>query len=160
MSFITPILMTPSLHCWACAPPATRATAAAAANNFIPVIVSLLPILGSSDAEVILHVAHARLELFARNHVDHLPVLDDVEAVRHRGGETEILLDQQNREAFFLHPADRVADLLDDDRREAFGRLVQQQHLGAGAQDAADREHLLLAARELGALALLPLLQI
>ena len=52
------------------------------------------------------------------------------------------------------------ADLLDDHRREALGRLVEQQELGAGAQDAADRQHLLLAARELGALAAEPLVQI
>ena len=45
------------------------------------------------------------------------------------------------------------ADLLDDDRREALGRLVEQQQPRAGAQDAADRQHLLLAAGELGALA-------
>ena len=44
-------------------------------------------------------------------------------------------------------------DLLDDDRREAFGRLVEQQEPRAGAQDAADRQHLLLAAGQLGALA-------
>ena len=45
------------------------------------------------------------------------------------------------------------ADLLDDDRRQPLGRLVEQQQPRAGAQDAADRQHLLLAARELGALA-------
>ena len=45
------------------------------------------------------------------------------------------------------------ADLLDDDRREPLGRLVEQQQLRAGAQDAADRQHLLLAAGQLGALA-------
>jgi hypothetical protein len=43
--------------------------------------------------------------------------------------------------------------LLDDDRGEALGRLVEQEKPGAGAQDAADREHLLLAAGKLRALA-------
>ena len=52
------------------------------------------------------------------------------------------------------------ADLLHDHRREPLGRLVEQEQVGAGAQDAADRQHLLLAARELGALARQPLLEI
>ena len=72
--------------------------------------------------------------------------------VRDRGREAEVLLDQQHGEAARLDLADGAADLLHDDRRETFGRLVQQQHLGTGAQDAGDRQHLLLAARQLGAL--------
>ena len=59
-----------------------------------------------------------------------------------------------------LSDADGPADLLDDDRREALGRLVEQQQPRAGAQDAADRQHLLLAAGKLGALAEQPLLEI
>ena len=43
---------------------------------------------------------------------------------------------------------DGAADLGDDERREAFGRLVQQQEPRVAHQRAADREHLLLAARE------------
>ena len=43
-----------------------------------------------------------------------------------------------------------VDHLLDDRRREALGRLVHDQQLGVREQRAADREHLLLAAGELG----------
>src|SRR6185503_8137892 len=125
MSFITPILIVPSVHCWACAPPAASATAAAAAIHFILIVSLLSRDLGCLDAEVIFHVAHARLELLARDHVDHLPVLDDVEAVSQRGGKSEILLDEQDREALVLQLADRVADLLDDDRRQPFRGLVE-----------------------------------
>src|SRR5262249_41784257 len=57
------------------------------------------------------------------------------------------------------HP-DGLADLLNDDRGKAFGRLVEQEQPGAGAQDAADGEHLLLSARKLGALARQALLEI
>ena len=39
--------------------------------------------------------------------------------------------------------------LLDDDRRQALGRLVEQQQLRVEHQRAGDRQHLLLAAREL-----------
>src|SRR5262249_60741865 len=38
-------------------------------------------------------------------------------------------------------------------RSEPLGWLVEQEQPGAGAQDAADRQHLLLAAGELGSLA-------
>src|SRR5690606_16737542 len=81
------------------------------------------------------------------------PVLDDAVAVGELGGETEVLLPPDDGEAARLERLDDSRDLLDDHRGKSFRRLVQQQHLGARAQDAADRQHLLLAARKLGALA-------
>jgi hypothetical protein len=87
-------------------------------------------------------------------------VFHDVVTVRHGGCEAEILFDQQNREALLFERADRVADLLNNDGRETLGRLVQEQQPRAGAQDAADRKHLLLAAGEFGALAFQALAQI
>ena len=92
--------------------------------------------------------------------VDHAAVLHHVVAVGDGGGEAEILLDQQDGEAAALERADHLADALHDHRREALGRLVEQQQVGAGAQDAADRQHLLLAARQLGALAAPALLEV
>ena len=47
-----------------------------------------------------------------------------------------------------------------DDRRQAFGGLVKEQELSPGAQDAGNRQHLLFAARQLGALAGRTLLQV
>ena len=44
---------------------------------------------------------------------------------------------------------DGAPDLGDDERRQPFGRLVEDQQQRIGQQRAADREHLLLAAREL-----------
>src|SRR5262245_45542435 len=81
-------------------------------------------------------------------------------AVGDGGGEMEVLLDQQDGEAACLELADDLADALHDHRRQALGRLVEQQEAGAGAQDTADRQHLLLAARQLGALAAPALLQV
>jgi hypothetical protein len=49
--------------------------------------------------------------------------------------------------------------LLDDLRREAHRRLVEQHHLRVGHQRAADRAHLLLAARGVGRLRAAPRLQ-
>ena len=94
------------------------------------------------------------------NHVHDAAVLDDVVAVGDRLRETEILLDQQDGEPLLLQPRDRASDLLHDHRREALGRLVEKQQARASAQDPADREHLLLAAGKLGALAPQPLLQV
>ncbi len=45
----------------------------------------------------------------------------------------------------------RRNDLLDNHRRQAFGRLVHHQHARVEQQRAADRQHLLLTARQLGA---------
>ena len=50
----------------------------------------------------------------------------------------------------FLELADGGHHLGDDLRREAFRRLVHQQHARIGHQRAADREHLLLAAGKIG----------
>ena len=96
----------------------------------------------------------------ADDHVDHAAVLHDVVAVGDGRGEVEVLLDQQDGEAALLSVRMTSPMLLDDHRRQAFGRLVEQQQVGAGAQDAADRQHLLLAARQLGALAATALLEV
>ena len=52
---------------------------------------------------------------------------------------------------------DRLEDLLDQDRREPERRLVEQQEPRPGHQRPADREHLLLAARQRAALLVGPL---
>ena len=61
---------------------------------------------------------------------------------RHR----RVLLDQHDRDALAVDLADHLGELLDDPRRQAERRLVEQQHARRGHQRAADREHLLLAA--------------
>jgi hypothetical protein len=100
------------------------------------------------------------VELVVLDHVDHLALLDDIVPIGHRRREAEVLLDQDNRVALLLELADGRADLVDDHRGQALRRLVEQQEMCAGAQDAPDRQHLLLAARELGALALQALLDV
>ena len=70
------------------------------------------------------------------------------------------MADVEDRDALGLQPPDGAPDLLDDDGREPFRRLVEEEQLGARAQDATDREHLLLAARQFRALAARTLLQV
>ena len=48
-------------------------------------------------------------------------------------------------------PVEHAQQFLDDDRRQAFGRLIEQQQLRIEHQRAGDGEHLLLAAGELRA---------
>jgi hypothetical protein len=81
---------------------------------------------------------------------------DQVVPIGEGGGEVQVLLDQQHRHAVLAHAAEDVADLLDQQRGEALGGLVGQQHLGAGAQHACQREHLLLPAGQVGAALLAP----
>ena len=61
----------------------------------------------------------------------------------------EMLVDQQDRLTFALEPREAGPDLGADQRRQAFGRLIENEQLRIGHQRAADREHLLLAAGEL-----------
>src|SRR5215470_2609334 len=85
--------------------------------------------------------------------VDDAAIFHHVVAIRNRRSEAKILLDQEDGETLLLEHSDGLADLLDDDRGKTFGRLVEEKEPRAGAQDAADGEHLLLAARKLRALA-------
>jgi hypothetical protein len=67
-------------------------------------------------------------------------------------GKVEILLDQHDRH--LAEPAqvrDRTADVLDDRRLDALGRLIEQQEARPHHQGAADRELLLLAAGQIAA---------
>src|SRR5512134_1640257 len=158
MSFRTPILMMPS-ETWAWAVPASAATAAAInvrCNFMVPPVEKAL----RSYAEIRVQLWHRRLEPGIGNHVHHAPVFHDVVAVGHRLREAEVLLHQQDGVALLLQARERAPDVLHDHRREALGGLVEQQQARASAQDAADGEHLLLAAGELRALAGEALLQV
>ena len=59
----------------------------------------------------------------------------------------------------WLMSRDDLEDLLDDERRQAERRLVEQQEARPAHQRARDREHLLLAARQRAAALALALLE-
>src|ERR1700741_1653547 len=158
MSLRMPIL---TVTCCACALAQTSAaptTAPSAGRLNSRVILHLpglvvAPVTGASYTEIVVQLFDVRVQVGIAEPVDDPSMFHDVVPVGHRLGEAEILLDQQDGKPLALEGVDGAADLLDDDRGEALGRLVEQQQPRAGAQDAADREHLLLAARELRALA-------
>src|SRR5262249_11522653 len=106
-----------------------------------------------SHAQIVVKFVEIGFELGIGELVDDAAIFHHVVAIRNRRSEAKILLDQKDGEALLLEHADGLADLLDDDRGKTLGRLVEQEEAGAGTQNAADGEHLLLAAGKLCALA-------
>ena len=90
--------------------------------------------------------------------VDHHPAaVQDDDVVGDVEGELGVLLDQQDRQPLLLQAPDRGHHLGDDLRRQALRRLVEQQHPRVRHQRPADRQHLLLAARQDAGIVLAPL---
>src|SRR5688500_5493607 len=126
-SLRTPILMTPSDTPWACAgPAATTATS----RVRVRMIFMSSPFL---DSKVVVQLVHVRVQLRVRDAVDDAAVLHHVVTVRHGGGEPEVLFHEEDGEALRLQAPDGGADVLNDHRRQSFGRLIQQQESRAGA---------------------------
>ena len=95
-------------------------------------------------------------ELACRHLARDAPVDHHRDAVGGFHRDADVLFDQQHRDPGrfgrrMRELLQRCCDLLDDHRRQAFGRLVHHQHARVEQQRAADREHLLLTARQLGA---------
>src|SRR5438445_9849336 len=134
---------------WALAGPARLRTIMVSATMRTMVMLSA-PFWEALDAEIVVQLAHAGFELRVGNHVHHPAVLHHVVAIGDGGREPKVLLHEQHGETLALEPPQGGADLLDDDGRQPLGRLVEQQEPGPGPQDAADREHLLLAAGQRG----------
>src|SRR6476620_5401056 len=68
-------------------------------------------------------------------------------------GQTQQCIDvfvyHEAREALLLEGGQPVPDLPTDQRRQPFGRLIENQQLGIGHERAADGQHLLRAAGDL-----------
>src|SRR5262245_40972502 len=98
------------------------------------------------NTQILVQLVEIGLEIRIGEGVNNAPMLHDVVAVRYGRCPTKVLLDQQDREALLLERLDSLADLLNDDGGQPLRRLVEQQQSGAGAQNATDSKHLLLAA--------------
>src|SRR5262249_60121573 len=101
---------------------------------------------GASHAQIIVELVEIGFELGIGETVDDAAILHHVVAIRNRRSEAKILLHQKDGETLLLERADGLADLLDDDGSKPLGRLIEQKEARARAQNAADGEHLLLAA--------------
>src|SRR3954468_12797078 len=126
---------------WAGARKATRATASSPAPS------AKRSFDFGAHAEVALEQRVVRGELARGAAMRDAPALDNQRLSRERKGDLDVLLDEDHRHA--LEVGERGGQLLDDDRREALERLVQQEQPRVGHQRARDGEHLLLAARKL-----------
>ncbi len=74
------------------------------------------------------------------------------DAVRRGDRDAQVLLDQQHGDlAARRQITQRLRDLFDDARRQALGGFVHHEQLRLEQQRAADRQHLLFAARQLRA---------
>src|SRR5690606_33573813 len=128
-------------------PPAQPASSAPAAASTAERPRSLIRAL--LDSEVLQKFVLAGEDLVVVHGLDDPALGEEVVAVGDGGGEVHVLLDEQDGDAGGLDLAEDLADLRDDQGRQALGGLVAQQQAGAGPQDARQREHLLLAARQL-----------
>src|ERR1035437_2267475 len=108
----------------------------------------VVPFNGRLSAQVRL------LDFFVRRQVrrgvgqDDLTGLEDVATTGHLESHLSVLLDQQDRGSLGVDVLDDGEDLLDQDRREAHRRLVEQQQLWPSHERPTDCEHLLLATGE------------
>ena len=108
-------------------------------------------VAGAHAEEALLQIMIVRQ--VARRHFAHDAAVDhDGDAAGNVRRHAEVLLDEQHGDLAFLGEAPQhLREPVDDDRGEAFGRLIHHQQARIGQQRPADRKHLLLAAGELGA---------
>ncbi len=86
------------------------------------------------------------------------PVDHDGDVFRDRGRHPDILLDDEDRHVGFVAETQQhLLDLRHNHRRKTLGRFVHDQELRIRHQRARNRQHLLFAARELGAAVVTPL---
>ena len=86
-------------------------------------------------------------EVVARSAMDHASPVEHDRLPCQRQGELRVLLDDDDRHAPVGHQvADHLHKILDDDRRQSFHRLVEQQEPRIDDQCTCDCQHLLLAA--------------
>src|ERR1700675_1052306 len=108
----------------------------------------IAPVPGDSERQVLVADGLVLAELARGALVADLPFLEHVDAVGEVEADAHVLLGEENGEALALEATDLLLEVLHYERREAFGRLVEQQQLGVAHERARDGEHLLLAPRE------------
>ena len=112
----------------------------------------------ASNPEQALLQLDIRRQFARRNDLVDPPVHHHRDAVGDRAANADVLLDQQNLEVSLLSEArEQRFDLLDDHRGEPLRRLVHHEQASVLKQSARDREHPLLAARELAPAIVAPL---
>ena len=76
-----------------------------------------------------------------------LAVIDDVGAVGEFERALDVLLDEDERKAGTLQRGEKLLHLVDQQRHDTLGELLEQHKLRVCDEDAGNRQHLLIAAR-------------
>jgi hypothetical protein len=79
-----------------------------------------------------------------------LALLHEVRRVGQGQRDVDALLDEDDRRPLVADGAHDFEELLDDHRRQTEGELVDHEHLRFGKEGHAERQHLLLATRQVG----------
>src|SRR5262249_3152928 len=106
---------------------------------------SRLPIGNFEPATLRFPIGPQRLR---RSRKDDPPVAHDVDPIAYVERNRHLLLDQEDGNPAAPDLAHHVDKPTDDERCKTLGRLIYQDYCGIAEQRAADREHLLLTARE------------
>src|SRR5438105_4539985 len=104
------------------------------------------PYAMSLDAEMVSELGLPGPHVVVAERGDDRAVAEQIVAVGHRRRKAQVLLHEQNGPPLPLRLPQDGRDLLDQDRREPLGRLVEEQEPRAHPEDPGDREHLLLPA--------------
>ena len=111
------------------------------------------------DSQIAMPDAAIGAELARAASPGHAPALDDRVVIGERDEPLDVLVDDEDGLAGPAQHRQALPDLLADERRQALGRLVEDQQMGIRHQCAPDRKHLLLATRKLVAHVIGALLQ-
>ena len=125
-------------------PGVTCGRSAARATSFCASVVGAFMAL--SQAQIGAAQLVAGQQLGGRAGKSQRAVLQHVGAVGDLERLADVLLDEQHRQAVVAQAPDQREHLLDEDRRQAERRFVEDEQARLGHQAAADRQHLLLAA--------------
>src|SRR5678816_1822493 len=120
---------------------------------------SLLKLMSFSHSQVTLPDRRVPVELGRAAGPGDPAFLEDDMPVGELDQALHVLVDHQDRLAARAQRGETVPDLLAHHRRQALGGLVEDQEARLGHERAADRQHLLLAARELVAHVRAPLVK-
>jgi hypothetical protein len=101
---------------------------------------------GRSDGEVRAADFLVFQEILDRPFIFYRSFFQDIEPIAQVEGEPLVLLAEEDRHSLLAQFGDLLAELLNHERGQAFGGLVQQEQVGIAHERPGDGEHLLLAA--------------
>ena len=84
-------------------------------------------------------------ELLCGSLVDHVAFVNDRHAIRNGHGEPDVLLGEKNGRCLLFQAHEEFLESANDNRRQSFGRFVENEHVRIAHKGPGDGEHLLFA---------------